>query len=117
MYLMPKTTALKVLIYNHFLLNLMPTNCDCLQQDTEVRGFVIPRGATVFGNLYHVMRDPDYWQRPDDFLPERFIDSDGQFRPDERVVPFSVGKRQCPGQQLAEKEFFLFFAGKQRMNE
>ncbi len=27
------------------------------------------------------------------------------------MVPFGVGKRVCLGQTLAEKEFFLFFAG------
>ena len=31
--------------------------------------------------------------------------------PNERLVPFSIGKRFCLGQSLAEKEFFLFFAG------
>ena len=36
------------------------------------------------------------------------IISDGKFIPDDRVIPFGVGKRYCLGQSLAEKEFYIF---------
>ncbi len=45
------------------------------------------------------------------FNPDRFLDSDGVYHPDERLHPFGVGKRYCLGQTLAEKEFFLFVTG------
>ena len=41
----------------------------------------------------------------------RFLDDQGKYVPDERVIPFGIGKRYCLGQSLAEKEFFLFFVG------
>lgn len=44
-------------------------------------------------------------------LLESFIDESGHFVDDEQVVPFSIGKRFCVDQSLAEKEFFLFFTG------
>ena len=44
------------------------------------------------------------------FLHYRFLDR-GHFVPDEKVIPFGIGKRYCLGQSLAEKEFFLFFVG------
>ncbi len=99
-----------------------------LDEDT-----VLPEGTNVMPNLYHVMNDPEYWSEPRAFKPERFIDGDGKFVPDERVVPFSMGKRICPGQvkvvichycemrlflilifflkfqSLAEMEMFVFF--------
>ena len=44
------------------------------------------------------MRDPDYWQDADQFKPERFIDEFGNYKADERNIPFMLGKRVCIGQ-------------------
>ena len=44
------------------------------------------------------MHDKYYWKDPNEFRPERFLDNDGQFRRDDRCVPFSLGKRYCIGQ-------------------
>ena len=37
--------------------------------------------------------------------------SDGNFIHDEKVVPFGVGKRDCIGKTLAEKQLFIFVTG------
>ena len=79
--------------------------------DIKVGAYVIPAKTTILANLYHVMHDPEYWTKPDTFNPERFLDSLGKFCPDERVIPFSVGKRQCAGIALAEMQLFLFLTG------
>ena len=58
------------------------------------------------------MNDPNVFEDPHVFKPERFLDKEtGIFQPHERVVPFGVGKRYCLGQSLAEKELYIFFAG------
>ena len=62
-------------------------------------------------SLTHVMYDPKYFPNPHMFNPDRFIDQNGIFKHNERVVPFGIGKRLCLGQSLAEKEFFLFMVG------
>jgi cytochrome P450 len=41
----------------------------------------------------------------------RFIGSNGKIQKDEKLIPFSTGKRLCPGESLAKAELFLFFAG------
>ncbi len=55
--------------------------------------------------------DPDNWDNPEEFRPERFLSEDGKtvVKPDQ-FIPFGVGQRMCLGDQLAEKELFIFFA-------
>nr|AKH03509.1 cytochrome P450 3075A3 [Paracyclopina nana] len=79
-------------------------------KDIEYKGYSIPKGSMLLSSLYHVMYNPEFFPEPEVFKPERFIDANGHFMPDDRVVAFGLGKRVCLGKTLAEKEFFLFFA-------
>ena len=78
--------------------------------DIAIDKYVIPKGTTVMPSFYHVLCNPELFPDPDQFKPERFLNN-GHYVNDERVIAFSVGKRQCPGQSLAEKELLLFFSG------
>ena len=78
--------------------------------DTTLAGFTIPKDTIVYMHLQEVHMDPEYWGDPEAFRPERFIDDDGSFRHDERVIPFGIGKRFCLGETLARMEVFMFFA-------
>ncbi|XP_014312144.1 vitamin D 25-hydroxylase [Myotis lucifugus] len=78
-------------------------------EDAVVRGYSIPKGTTVITNLYSVHFDEKYWRDPEIFYPERFLDSNGYFSKKEALVPFSLGRRHCLGEQLARMEMFLFF--------
>jgi len=77
----------------------------------EVGGYIIPKDTIVFGSLYHIMNNPDEFKDAHTFNPDRFLDEDGKFVPNNKVTPFGVGKRICLGQTLADKEFFIFCAG------
>ncbi len=83
----------------------------CTSTDVSVGNYIIPKGTAVFGSLYHVMNDPEHFKDPHTFNPDRFLNAKGEFVSDERVTPFGIGKRICLGQTLAEKEFYIFFAG------
>ncbi|KAK8744995.1 hypothetical protein OTU49_000394 [Cherax quadricarinatus] len=79
-------------------------------RDTKLQGFRIQAGTVVLNNLYSVHMDPGYWGDPETFRPERFINHDGSFRKDERVIPFGKGRRSCLGESLARMTTFLLFS-------
>jgi len=64
-------------------------------QDDVYRGYFIPAGATVIGNIWAVFRDPNIYPDPEAFNPGRFL-KDGKidplvFNPEDRV--FGSGRR------------------------
>ena len=46
----------------------------------------------MINNSHGFLMDKDYWIDPEQFRPERFIDSAGKFVKDERVSIFGFGK-------------------------
>lgn len=81
--------------------------------DVEFEGFLIHKGTIIYPNLYQVHRDPEYWERPNEFYPERFLtfekgSSTLTCKKNERVIAFGIGKRECVAMGMAEKEFFIF---------
>lgn len=54
--------------------------------------------------------DPNLWEKPEEFNPDRFLDAEGKVRKPEFFMPFGVGRRMCLGDVLAKMELFLFFA-------
>lgn len=72
-------------------------------QDVELCGYFVPKGSQVLVNVWAIGRDPDIWEDPLAFKPERFWDSinldfhDNNFE----LIPFGVGRRMCVGLPLA----------------
>ncbi|KAF9058899.1 cytochrome P450 [Rhodocollybia butyracea] len=75
-------------------------------QDDIVLGACIPKGATVYGNIYTMMQDPNMFPNPSQFLPERFDDKALQ----NMVLPFGFGRRSCPGAHVALQSLFIVVA-------
>ncbi|XP_069830125.1 cytochrome P450 2K6-like isoform X2 [Dendropsophus ebraccatus] len=78
-------------------------------QDVILKGFFIPKGTHIVGSLTSVLRDPKYFQKPNEFYPQHFLDSEGNFVRSEAFIPFSAGRRSCAGENLAKMELFIFF--------
>uniref|UniRef100_A0A384D254 Cytochrome P450 2D15 n=1 Tax=Ursus maritimus TaxID=29073 RepID=A0A384D254_URSMA len=78
-------------------------------RDTEVQGFLIPKGTRIITNLSSVLKDEKIWKKPFRFYPEHFLDAQGRFVKQEAFMPFSAGRRVCLGEPLARMELFLFF--------
>ena len=45
----------------------------------------------VLVNLYSAHMDPDDWQQPQQFRPERFLDESGNVINRDSIIPFSLG--------------------------
>ncbi|KAG9350980.1 hypothetical protein JZ751_024869 [Albula glossodonta] len=78
-------------------------------RDTTLSGFRVAKGMMVFPMLRPILRDKGEYSNPDQFHPEHFLDKNGKFLKREAFIPFSIGKRKCPGEPLARMELFLFF--------
>ncbi|XP_033120132.1 cytochrome P450 2U1-like [Anneissia japonica] len=79
-------------------------------KDSSIGSYSIPENTSVFFNLWALHNDPKYWDAPDDFQPERFLDSSNSVK--QRLpsfLPFSTGRRVCVGESLAKAEIFLLF--------
>uniref|UniRef100_H2YJ30 Uncharacterized protein n=1 Tax=Ciona savignyi TaxID=51511 RepID=H2YJ30_CIOSA len=77
--------------------------------DLELKGYKVPANMPVIANLWSVHHDPLTWAPyPETFRPERHLDGDGNFIPNDHVMPFSVGARSCIGKNLAKNEVFIF---------
>ncbi len=80
-----------------------------MKSDLIFHGYHLPKGATVFPNLYAVHHDPEIWGDPENFRPERFLNVDGtKFVPNAALIPFAEGKRKCIGESFGMDSLFLF---------
>lgn len=77
--------------------------------DVELSGFHLPKGTTVLPQYGTVQFDTHYFDEPEKFKPERFLDSAGVFKKRPELNPFGMGKRTCLGENLARYELFLIF--------
>jgi cytochrome P450 len=82
-----------------------------LTQDDIYEGYFLPKGTVFLANTWAIHRDEDEYARPDEFIPERFLNNKfgtknpvGDRPEDHRreTYGFGAGRRVCPGQRLAE---------------
>ncbi|CAN6238104.1 unnamed protein product [Urochloa humidicola] len=76
-------------------------------EEAKLGGYTIPRGSKVVVNAWWLANNPELWEKPEEFRPERFmgeekaVDATVGGKVDFRFLPFGVGRRSCPGIILA----------------
>ncbi|KAL3687039.1 hypothetical protein R1sor_013348 [Riccia sorocarpa] len=70
-------------------------------EDTTVADYDIPKGTRLLVNVYALGRDSTVWTNPNTFDPERFVGKSTDVRGQHfELLPFSSGRRACPGMEM-----------------
>ncbi|KAM3357120.1 6,7,8-trihydroxycoumarin synthase [Capsicum galapagoense] len=66
-------------------------------EKSTLEGYEIQRGTIVHVNAWTIARDPEIWENPEEFIPERFLNKYIDFRgPHFEFLPFGAGRKGCP---------------------
>ncbi|XP_068644714.1 piperic acid synthase CYP719A37-like [Aristolochia californica] len=82
-------------------------------KDTKLKGRRVGKGTRVMVNIHALHYDPEVWEHPDSFKPERFLtrsnDGDGgkQQSVEQWFIPFGAGLRTCAGMELGKLQVAL----------
>ncbi|XP_078723533.1 cytochrome P450 3A24-like [Lampetra fluviatilis] len=71
------------------------------KKTTVVNDLVIPKGMVVAAPLWVLHYDPQYWDEPEEFRPERFSKEAKEARDPYCYLPFGHGPRNCIGMRFA----------------
>ncbi|GAM35220.1 hypothetical protein TCE0_017r03386 [Talaromyces pinophilus] len=88
-----------------------------LIQDDMYNGYIFPKGRIFVANTWSIHHDPDLYDKPDEFIPERYLRNEMGFRTGvtdidgiRKTYAFGAGRRICPGQHLAENSLLINIA-------
>ena len=81
-------------------------------KDTTLGGYDIPAGTIIYANTWSIHHDPEFWDKPYEYKPERFLDAAGRLLPADhptrqKFMPFNAGPRVCPGEAFAKARLFI----------
>lgn len=80
------------------------TDRENLEDDT-LKDFHIRKNTLVGISFYELHRNPTYWEEPNSFKPERFLNK--ETFPQNAYFPFGAGPRMCIGMGFAVYEMLL----------
>lgn len=75
------------------------------KEDDKFNGYALPKGTNLLFSVYEIHRHPDFWESPEAFIPERFLDENVKFS--KNYYPFGAGQRMCIGNNFAMYEMIL----------
>jgi len=72
--------------------------------DDRLGEYFVPAGTEIYVPPYFIQRNPNVWEEPDCFNPDRFRTDNAKYRHRLATIPFSSGPRNCIGALLARVE-------------
>jgi cytochrome P450 len=79
-------------------------------KDFEIGGYQVPAGATIMMSQWVMHRDPRYFDEPERFNPDRWLDDRAKGTSKFVYFPFGGGPRTCIGASFAAMEATLVLA-------
>uniref|UniRef100_A0A914YJM5 Cytochrome P450 n=1 Tax=Panagrolaimus superbus TaxID=310955 RepID=A0A914YJM5_9BILA len=80
------------------------------QRDIEIDGVKFVKGSTFTAPIYAIHHDPEIYENPEEFIPERFLPDEVSSRHPMAFLPFGAGPRICLGMRFAEYELRVTLA-------
>lgn len=78
--------------------------------DYPYKDMVLPKGVSIMACTEQIHKDPRFWDRPEEFDPERFSPEKKAARHPLAFQPFGLGARNCVGMRMAQIETILIAA-------
>ncbi len=93
------------------LYSIIPMVTRTCSSETHIKesGVTIPQGTNLMIPMFLINRDPELWENPSKFNPDRFEGSTGYFTSSKNgFFPFGYGSRTCIGNTLSQMESACF---------
>ncbi|XP_067683746.1 ultra-long-chain fatty acid omega-hydroxylase-like [Haliotis asinina] len=81
-----------------------------LENPMDIDGKVFPVGTFISLGIWNVHHNPEVWENPEVYDPDRFLPENIQKKDHYAYIPFSAGPRNCIGQHFAMNEEKIMLA-------
>ncbi|CAI0427509.1 unnamed protein product [Linum tenue] len=81
------------------------------RETVVINGCQIPAKTRIIVNSWAIGRNSSHWTQPDQFIPERFLNSSIDYKGNDfQLIPFGAGRRMCPGMNYGIFVVYLLLA-------
>lgn len=69
--------------------------------------YTVPKGAMIIPTVYPSLRDPEIYENPDEYNPDRYVTGDAEVKGAKNFLVFGTGPHYCLGQVYAQRNLAL----------